>query len=244
MAEQGTIGAIKNNYSQIIEQISEAAKSVGRTPHEIRFVVVTKTQPIEAIREVITAGATDLGENYTSEAIPKIVQIKDQVINWHMLGHLQSRKAQDVCQYFQYLHSLDSLKLAERINRFALESGNKFPVWLEFNVGGEVSKSGWKIELEGRWTTLLPEIEQVMCLSNIEPLGVMAIPPYSENPEHSRPYFQKLRIFSEFVRAQFQLSGFSELSMGMSADYKIAIQEGSTCVRIGQAIFGPRQGRA
>jgi pyridoxal phosphate enzyme (YggS family) len=157
-----------------------------------------------------------------------------------MIGHLQSRKAQVFCRYFQYLHSLDSYKLAARIDRFDSEIGKRMPVWIEFNVAGEESKSGWDISDESTWEAVLPEVKQILNLPNIEVLGVMTVPPYSENPEDSRPYFQKLKKFQGFVIDQLQLAGFTGLSMGMSSDFEVAIQEGSTCVRIGQAILGPR----
>src|SRR4030042_5038547 len=157
-----------------------------------------------------------------------------------MIGHVQSRKAEDVCIYFQYLHSLDSVKLAQRLSRFALSMDRILPVWLEFNVSGEESKSGWNISEEENWAKLIPEIETFFALPKLDLLGLMTIPPYSENPEASRSYYRKLREFQKFIKNHFQLSGFKELSMGMSSDFEIAIQEGSTCVRIGQAILGPR----
>jgi pyridoxal phosphate enzyme (YggS family) len=230
-----------DNYNRVLDRIHLAARLAGRNESSIRLVVVTKTHPLEMVNEVIAAGATDLGENYIEEAILKINAISNnKSINWHMIGHLQSRKAQNFCQYFQFLHSLDSVKLAERIGRFASEVGKIIPVWLEFNVGGEVSKSGWDISDGNSWGALLPEIAKIISLPNIEALGAMTIPPYSDDPELSRPYFSKLREFQAFVIDQLQPPNFRELSMGMSSDFEVAIQEGSTCVRIGQAIFGPR----
>jgi hypothetical protein len=218
-----------------------AALSAGRLPAEIKLVVVTKTQDIDAIQAVVDAGATDLGENYVEEAIVKINALKqNRNIIWHMVGHVQSRKAPLVCEYFQFLHSLDSVKLAEKLNRYALEINKTLPVWLEFNVGGEISKSGWNIENEEQWHNILPEFERLITFSGINLLGVMCIPPYSPDPETSRPYFRKLNRFQQFLQDKYHLNDFNGLSIGMSADFEIAIQEGSTCVRIGQAIFGPR----
>ena len=234
---------IRDNYHRVQEWITKAAVNAGRNRESIRLVVVTKTHPIEVIQAVLEAGASDIGENYVEEAIPKMQSVGDKHgINWHMVGHVQSRKANDVCQYFQYLHSLDSVKLGERLSRCLVELNKSLPVWLEFNVGGEESKSGWNISTDENWFHLLPDIEKIISLPKLELLGVMAIPPFSNNPEESRPYYRRLRKFQEYIIDHFQLTDFKELSMGMSGDFEVAIQEGSTCVRIGQAILGPRSG--
>jgi pyridoxal phosphate enzyme (YggS family) len=232
---------IRNNYNQVLERITKTARIAGHNPEDISLVVVTKTHPVEVIQYVIDAGATDLGENYMEEAIPKIQALAIyKAIRWHMIGHIQSRKAQSICEYFQYVHSVDSVKLAERLCRFAYELGISLPVWMEFNVGGEDSKSGWDINIEENWENILPDIERILALSNLNILGAMTIPPFSSNPEASRPYYQRLRKFQQYLIDHFQLTGFRQLSMGMSSDFEVAIQEGSTCVRIGQAILGPR----
>jgi len=232
---------ICDNYMRVLERITKAANNAGRNPDDIRMVVVTKAQPIEAIQAVINAGATVLGENYIDEALPKIMGLKNKpAIEWHMIGHVQSRKAFPVCKYFQCLHSLDSLKLAEKLARNAVELNISLPVMLEFNVGGEESKSGWNIWIDENWNDILSDIEKIIALPGLNLLGMMTIPPYSPNAEVTRPYYQRLRKFKEIVINQFKLSNFTDLSMGMSGDFEIAIQEGSTWVRIGQAIFGPR----
>jgi PLP dependent protein len=232
---------ISDNYLSVVERISMAAKNAGRDPDDIRLVVVTKTQPIEAIQAVVEAGARNLGENYVEEALPKITGIKrEKAIKWHMIGHVQSRKALSVCEYFQYIHSLDSFKLAEKLARNAIELNITLHVMLEFNIGSEESKSGWKIGSNENWSDILSDIEKIIALPGLDLLGVMTIPPYSTNPEESRPYYQRIRKFQEIVINHFRLPGFTDLSMGMSGDFEIAIQEGATWVRIGQAIFGPR----
>jgi pyridoxal phosphate enzyme (YggS family) len=232
---------IRNNYLSVVDRIIKAAKSAGRDPDSIHLVVVTKTQTADTIQAVIDAGANNLGENYIEEAIPKINMLKHNPgINWHMIGHVQSRKAAYVCEYFQFLHSLDSVKLAEKISRHAVEAKKTIPVWLELNVGGEITKSGWNIWEDDKWVNIVPDFEKVIGLPGIKLLGLMTIPPYSIDPEISRPYYKKLRKFQEFLIKQFDLNDFNELSMGMSADFEIAIQEGSTCLRVGQAILGPR----
>lgn len=234
---------ILHNYQRVLARIAEAAKIAGRKPDDVKLVVVTKTQPIDVIQAVVNAGATQLGENYIEEAIPKIMHLKNsREIKWHMIGHVQSRKALWVCEYFQYLHSLDSLKLAERLSRYAVELNVSLAVMLEFNVGGEFSKSGWNIWLDENWESILPDMKKIIYLPGINLLGVMAIPPYSSDPEMSRPYYRRLRKFKDYISENFQLSDFNELSMGMSGDFEVAIQEGSTWVRIGQAILGTRNG--
>jgi pyridoxal phosphate enzyme (YggS family) len=232
---------ICENYQRILERIGNAAKLAGRDPENIHLVVVTKTQPLDVIQSVINAGATDLGENYVEEAIPKIKGFSNNKgLKWHMIGHVQTRKASSVCEYFHYLHSLDSLHLAEKLSRFAVELDKSLPVMLEFNVGGELSKTGWNIWMDENWESILPDVEKIISLPHINLLGVMTIPPYSTDPEVSRPYYRRLRKFKDYISDHFQISGFNELSMGMSGDFEVAIQEGSTWVRIGQAIMGSR----
>ena len=232
---------IFDNYQQVIERIKTAAKLTGRDPDDIRLVVVTKTQPIEAIQEVVDAGAANLGENYVEEAIQKINNLKSyKRLNWHMIGHVQSRKALLVYENFQFLHSLDSVKLAERLSRSSIENDRNLPVMLEINVGGEESKSGWNLSLDESWGSFFADIEIIRLLPGLKLTGVMTIPPFTDNPEGSRSYYQRLYMIKEMIANKFDLPDFSELSMGMSNDYEVAIQEGSTWVRIGQAIFGPR----
>jgi hypothetical protein len=239
--ERRIVDEVQENYHRILDRISNTATHAGQEPSGIRLVVVTKGQPIEKIRAVLQAGATDLGENYVEEAVPKIIEFSDsKKINWHMIGHVQSRKASLVCQYFHYLHSLDSIKLAERLSRFSGEVNKSLPVMLEFNVGGELSKSGWDIWKGEDWEKILPDIERIISLPGIKLKGIMTIPPYMADPEGSRLYYRRLRKFMEYIADRIHLSNFNELSMGMSGDFEVAIQEGSTWVRIGQAIFGPR----
>ncbi len=238
---EGNKTSIRDNLNRVLKRIEKAAKEAGRVPGDIRLVVVTKTHPVDVVREVIEAGATDLGENYVEEAIPKIQALTAYPgVSWHMIGHVQGRKAQAVVEYFNYVHSVDSVKLAERLNQFALLGGKTVPVWLEFNVGGEETKSGWNISGEADLANITTEVEKILLLPGLKLLGMMTVPPYSTDPEHSRPYYRKLRQFQLQLINRFQLTGFGELSMGMSSDFEVAIQEGSTCVRIGQAILGPR----
>ena len=183
-----------------------------------------------------------LGENYVEEALPKINTISEMNIDveWHMIGHVQSRKALFVCKHFDYLHSLDSVKLANKLNKFAELQKKRMPVLLEINTSGEMNKSGFPVLDTGSWDYLYPKIQQIIDLPYLDIKGLMTIPPLFEDQEKSRPYFIIMRKLQDYFDTQFPRINWSELSMGMSADYRVAIQEGATWVRIGQAILGPR----
>ena len=162
-------------------------------------------------------------------------------VEWHMIGHVQSRKAQLVAENFNFLHSLDSLKLAKRLDRFCSEAGRTLPVLLEFNVGGEDSKSGWLAGDQALWPALLDELAAVIALPNLKVRGLMTMPPLGEAAEFSRPFFQRLKHLQAYLASQFSSADFTELSMGTSSDYEVAVQEGATLVRVGTAIVGARQ---
>jgi hypothetical protein len=224
-----------------LERIGLAARAAGRDPNGVRLVVVTKGHPIEAVEEVIAAGADLLGENYVDEGIEKRRACSSSVpVQWHMIGHVQSRKARQVCQYFDWLHSLDSLKLARRLDSFAGELGRKLPVLLECNVSGETTKFGWTAWQEETWLDLLPALAEVTAMPHLSVCGLMTMAPFLEAPEQARPYFRRLRRLQEFLASRLPQGGWAELSMGMSGDFEAAIQEGATLVRIGTAIMGPR----
>lgn len=233
---------IKFNYERVLDRIARAAKLAGRDPDSVRLMVVTKGQPLEKVNAVVDAGARILGENYAEEALPKIQALLGAGISWHMIGHVQSRKAKLVCEYFDYVHSLDRVKLARRLERFATEQGRQLPVLLEFNLSGEATKSGWPVWEESRWAEVLAEIEQVLACPHLKVRGLMTIPPLSNDPEASRPYFRRLRELRDDLARLFPQVSWSELSMGMSADFEVAIAEGATFVRLGRAILGPRTG--
>ncbi len=234
--------SIREKYLRAMENIANAARSAGRDPSAVRIVTVTKTQPMEVIRAAVAAGIPHLGENYPEEGVMKIQSLGETSgVEWHMIGHVQSRKAKLVAQYFNFLHSLDSLKLAQRLDRFCAEAGRILPALLEFNVGGEESKSGWEASDETRWEGLLADVSAVLTLPHLHVRGLMTMPPLGETAESSRPFFQKLRRLQAYLSAQFPQADFSELSMGTSADYEVAVQEGATFVRIGASIVGARQ---
>lgn len=233
---------IRTNLQAAQLEVQLSAKKSGRNNDEIKIIVVSKRQSLETVKAAILAGVIDFGENYPEEAVLKIDVLKSEnpSIKWHMIGHLQSRKARLVADHFDMLHSLDSVRLASKINGF-LETNKKIlPVLIEANVSGEESKGGWPAWDETRWPALAEELEAVISRPFLQMKGLMTMPPLFENPEDVRPYFQKLRKLKEYLQKQYPAIGFTELSMGTSADYKIAIEEGATIVRIGQAILGPR----
>ena len=232
---------ISRNLERVQERINTAARKAGRSTDEIKIMVVTKTHPIEVIEWVLAAGVTDLGENYVEEATEKIIALHQySPCTWHMIGHVQSRKSSQVVEYFDYLHSLDSLKLAQRLSARARERNKTLPVLLEFNLSGEESKSGWGVRSESELEALLPDIESITALENLTVCGLMTMPPYFDISENARPYFRMLRRLRELLQKKFQHIDWKELSMGMSGDFEIAIEEGATWVRIGQAILGER----
>ncbi|MBI5841019.1 MAG: YggS family pyridoxal phosphate-dependent enzyme [Chloroflexi bacterium] len=236
------VESIRERYLFTLDKIAGAARSVGRSPESVKLVVVTKTQTLEVVQAAIEAGVTILGENYPEEGVRKIQSLTgNSAVEWHMIGHVQSRKAGLVAQHFNLMHSLDSLKLANRLDRFCEEAGRTLPVLLEINVGGEESKSGWPGWDETRWPDLLDDVNGLLALPHLELRGLMAMPPLGETAEFSRPFFQRLRRLQEFLMKQFPQAKWSELSMGTSMDYEAAVQEGATLVRVGTAIVGPRQ---
>jgi len=232
---------IQARLFEIQNRIAAAAQSCGRNPAEVRLVVVSKGQPVETIAAAIRAGANLFGENYPEQALPKIQALRDvQSIQWHMIGHLQSRKSGLVVEGFHMLQSLDRVDLALKLNHLLEAAGRVLPVLLEFNVAGEESKSGWPAGDESRWEGWLPEIEQIFSLDRLQVQGLMAMPPLFENPELARPFFARLARLRDYLNRHFSGEIFRDLSMGTSADFEVAVQEGATYVRVGTAILGPR----
>jgi PLP dependent protein len=236
---------IQARYEEVLTRIDRAAWSVGRNSGEVRLVVVTKSHPLETVKAAIEAGAQSLGENYAEEGVEKIeklveVGVDPSGVEWHMIGHVQSRKAALIAEHFDLIHSLDSVKLAKRLNRFAAGNGRTLPALLQLNVSGEKSKSGLPAWDVNHQTLLIEMITQILDCPHIEIQGLMTIPPFFENPELSRPYFQKLREWQEFFTKTLHQTDWNTLSMGMSDDFEVAVQEGATLVRIGTAILGPR----
>jgi pyridoxal phosphate enzyme (YggS family) len=238
------VSAIRARYQQVREIINSAALKVGRSPESIRLVVVTKTHSLSTVRSAVEAGICDLGENYAEEAVEKIEAIGAITgLKWHMIGHVQSRKAALVAKNFDFVHSLDSLKLASRLDRCAGEVGHKIPVLLECNVGGETSKFGFSAFNHAQWEVLSAAAWQIAQLPNLEIRGLMTMPPFHLDAEKTRPYFQKMRELQEFLSKLIPHTRWDELSMGTSSDFAVAVEEGATLVRVGTAILGSRPPR-
>jgi len=238
--DEALISDIQARYQHVLGQIAEATARAGREAGTVHLVVVTKSQPLEVVRAAIAAGATILGENYAEEAAAKIDALPKTAVEWHMIGHVQRRKADIVAGYFSMLHSLDSVKLAGRLERYCSEQGQILPVLLEVNVSGEESKYGFQAWDESRWPDLSTIVGQIMTFPHLHMRGLMTMPPFFTDPEQTRPYFKSLHRLQLFLRERFPQAEWTELSMGTSADFTVAIEEGATYVRVGQAILGPR----
>lgn len=234
------ISTIQERYHQVRDQIEEATMRSGRAPGSVQLVTVTKSQSVAVIRSAIAAGATQLGENYIEEAVAKINVIKEHKVDWHMIGHIQSRKAELVAKYFDMVHSMDSTKLAGRLEKSCAKVGRIMPTLLEVNVSGEKSKFGFRAWDERLWPELEPELEQILALPHLSILGLMTMPPFLDDPERTRPYFQRMRRLQNYLMEHLAQTSWAELSMGTSADFIAAVEEGATIVRVGRSILGPR----
>ncbi|PYJ12846.1 MAG: YggS family pyridoxal phosphate-dependent enzyme [Verrucomicrobia bacterium] len=226
------MNSIAENLERVREQIAQAAARAGRVAEEIELVAITKTHPAEKVREAIEAGQTLFGESRVQEARAKIPELPSN-LRWHFVGHLQKNKIRHALPLFEMIHSVDSLDVAQDINRIAEEQGMHPRVLLEVNVAGEGSKFGFGSE------TLRAEMESLLALPRLSILGLMTIPPLAEKAEASRKYFVQLRTLRDRLQAEFRVD-LAQLSMGMTQDFPIAVEEGATLVRVGTAIFGER----
>jgi pyridoxal phosphate enzyme (YggS family) len=231
--------SISENLAVVRERIAAAARRAGRSPSEIALMAVSKTQPAELIREAYAAGQRLFGENRVQEfsgKSPLFQDLKDA--DWHLIGHLQTNKAAKAAELFHAIDSVDTLKLAEKLDVAARNAGKKLHVLIEVNVGGEAAKSGVALDSD--------ELEDLLAAApRLEALtlrGLMTVPPFTDDPEGARPYFRKLRELRDMVASRKLPSvAMDQLSMGMSHNFEVAIAEGSTCVRVGTAIFGERR---
>jgi len=237
---------ITENIREVRQRIQAACLKAGRNIDEVTLIAVSKTNPAEAIIEAFAAGAQHFGENRVEEAEMKIPLVNAQVSKpptWHMIGHVQSRKAKDVVPLFQYVHSVDTLKLAQKFSTLCVEQGKSLEVMLEVNVSGEEAKSGFAAVNWGADETvkrnLWSQIEQVLALPGLHVRGLMTMAPIVADPEEARPVFASLAALKRAFEAHFSVT-LSDLSMGMTDDYPVAIEEGATFVRVGRAIFGER----
>jgi len=228
--------SIGDNLEKVRGQIEASASRAGRSAGAVALIAVSKAHPPEAVGEAIASGQLLFGENRVQEARAKIPRLPERA-RWHLIGHLQSNKIRQALPLFERLHGIDSLALAREVNRVAAELGLFPKVLLELNVAGEGSKFGFNPE------AIRAEMEELLALDRLEIDGLMAIPPFTPEPEASRPYFRALRECRDRLAREFRVP-LPELSMGMSHDFPIAIEEGATFVRVGTAIFGSRKGKA
>ena len=236
--ETDRVLSIADNVARVRTRMRQAAERAGRDPQSVRLVAAGKTVDAARIRAAIAAGVTIVGENYLQETRQKLGQMGRSGVEWHLIGPLQRNKARYVFDLFDMMHSLDRFELAEEINRRAERLGRRLQVLLEVNLGGEASKSGWTP------AGLLEDISRLAGLPSLEVRGLMTIPPPTPSPEEARPFFRALRDLRDRLAQQgYEGMSFEELSMGMTADYEAAIEEGATLVRVGTAIFGPRPER-
>ena len=230
--------SIAHNIAEVRERLSIAARQSGRSADEVQLMAVTKTHPPERIREAYAAGLRLFGENRVQEFGGKATALADlSGAQWHMIGHLQTNKASKAAELFGAIDSVDSVRLAEKLNAAAESQGKKLGVLIEVNVGGEAAKSGVAQDSND----LEDLLQAAPRLDALEFHGLMTVPPFTDDPEGARPYFKRLRELRDTIRARsLPRVGLDVLSMGMSHDFEAAIAEGSTCVRVGTAIFGER----
>ena len=219
---------IRAGLLRVRERVAAAAERAGRRADDVLVIAVSKTVPVERVREAIAAGVAALGENRVQEAKAKVAAL-GRAVPWHLIGHLQTNKVKDALAIFDVIHSVDRLDVAREIERRAAAGGRAIDVFLEINVGNEPQKSGFAPD------AVAAALDEVAGMAHLKVRGLMAIPAVVERPEESRPAFRALRGLAE-------RHGLKELSMGMSGDFDVAIEEGATMVRVGAAIFGPRPG--
>jgi hypothetical protein len=224
--------SIAENLERVRDQIAQAAAKSGRSTNDVELVAITKTHAAEKVHEAIQARQSLFGESRVQEARSKIPELPS-AIRWHFVGHLQKNKIRHALPLFEMIHSIDSLALAQEVNRIAEEEGMHPRVLVEANVAGEGSKFGFAPD------KLREQMEELLALPRLSVLGLMTIPPLSEEPEASRKYFVQLRELRDRLQTEFRVD-LAQLSMGMTQDFPIAVEEGATLVRVGTAIFGER----
>jgi PLP dependent protein len=226
---------IRERLAHVREQIARAAERANRKAEDITLIAVSKTFDSSTIQQAVDWGAHDLGENRVQEAAGKVGQVKSEGLRWHLIGHLQSNKARQAVSIFDCIHTVDSTELARRLDRFAGQEGRRPAVLIQVDLAHEPTKSG------ADESELPALVEALDAAGNIELRGLMTLPPFSDSPEQARTYFRKLReILENLNRGRAPDRRLTELSMGMSHDFEVAIEEGATMVRVGTAIFGSR----
>ncbi|MBN1260880.1 MAG: YggS family pyridoxal phosphate-dependent enzyme [Anaerolineae bacterium] len=239
---------MEQNLQHVRERIGDAALRAGRDPTAVRLVAVTKTHPVETILAAWALGQRDFGENRPHEGVSKIVEVQRRIPGtqptWHMIGTLQRRKVRLVIEHFDYIHAVDRTVLAEKLSALAVEAGRSMPALLECNVSGEGSKAGFAVAHWDRETAIqqrfFDEVRDILALPGLKVAGLMTMAPLTDDPETVRPVFASLRGLRDALADRFPGTNWVHLSMGMTDDFEVAIEEGATLVRIGRAIFGSR----
>ncbi len=233
---------LESNLRSVQERIAAAARRVGRDPAEVTLVAVSKGRPAGAVHAAYNLGLRHFGENRTDEAELKAAELPAD-ITWHMIGHVQSRQAKQVASVFHAVHSVDGAKLARRLSRFCGEQGKRLPILLELNVAGEENKYGFAADLwpdgGAQRETLLASVREIITLPDMEVQGLMTMAPIVADAEEARPVFAQLRRVRDEMAAIFPQVTWHQLSMGMTDDFEVAVEEGATLVRVGRAIFAP-----
>lgn len=226
---------IAANLADVRTQIAAAAARAGREPGAIRLVAVSKTFPVERIRAAVEGGQRDFGENRVQEGLDKLEALRDLALDWHLIGHLQSNKARKAAAAFPWIHSVDSRELLGRLDRAAVDAGTRPSILVQVDLAGEATKHG------AARTAAADLVKAAVDAQAVRLRGLMLLPPFSDDPEDSRPWFRQMRdLRDELVSSGAPADRLAELSMGMSHDYPVAIEEGATIVRVGTAIFGRR----
>ncbi|HEY88723.1 MAG TPA: YggS family pyridoxal phosphate-dependent enzyme [Thermoflexia bacterium] len=239
---------IRQNLERVHERMAESALRAGRQPAAVRLVAVSKTFPAEDVLAAWECGQRDFGENRPQQALDKIARVNEALGEqhpiWHMIGHIQSRQAKWVAAHYDWVHSVNRQKIAQRLSRKAAAAGQELPVLLECNVSGEESKYGYQLSNWERSEVVreqfFQEVAQILALPALRVAGLMTMAPWVTDPETVRPVFVSLRGLRELLRERFPAVAWAELSMGMTDDFEVAVEEGATLVRVGRAIFGER----
>lgn len=235
------ISTISQRLNKVNEAINDACARVKRNPNEVTLVTVSKRQPVEIIRAAYACGLRRFGENYAEEAVAKMDALGDLTdIQWEMVGHIQSRKAKLIASRVVRVHSLERGKLARLLDQFRDPDLPPLQVLMEINISGEASKEGLLGDDPARWSDILPVVDEVVTYPRLKLTGLMTMPPLQVEMEANRAYFRRMRELQDYINAQRPDLNLHELSMGTSTDFPIAIEEGATIIRLGEAILGPR----
>ena len=237
------VNEVRNRLDRVREKIVQSCQGVGRNPNDVKLLVVTKRRSAHVIASLMPMGVIDIGENYVQELIDKQAELGEitENFNWHLIGPLQRRKTKFLPGRISMIHSVDRLEVAKKLDVEYGKTGKILDAFLQVNVSGEISKSGWLLEDGDANSDFLSDVEELINLSWVKVRGIMTMPPFSQDPETSRKYFVAVRKLASTLNEHLGVETFQEFSMGTSFDYSIAIQEGATYVRIGEAILGPRE---